>query len=208
MARPRKASDDEVFAAVHRLMSRMGPGQWTLSDVAGEVGLTASALVQRFGSKRDLQVAFMERWATSAPDLFAALRARATSPLGTIYAYADFMAELGPSPEGLAHHLAYLQLDLSEPVMHRALKRQAGESRAALAQLVEEASAAGELRPGMGPDAARRLARLIEVVVTGSLLVWGIHEEGTAREALREDVRSVLEPHGATSSGPGTRTTK
>lgn len=193
MARPRKATDEEVFGAVHRLMSRMGPAQWTLADVAGEVGLTASALVQRFGSKRDLQIAFMERWATSAPDLFEALRARSATPLATIHAYAECMAELGRSPAGLAHHLAYLQLDLSEPVMHRALKRQAKETRAALARLVEEASEAGELRAGVRGEAALELARRIEVVVTGSLLVWGIHEEGTAREALRRDVDAVLE---------------
>jgi AcrR family transcriptional regulator len=193
MGRPRKASDEEVFAAVHRLMSRMGPTQWTLADVAGEVGLTASALVQRFGSKRDLQIGFMERWADSAPDLFAMLRARSSSPLGTIRAYGDFVAELGPSREALAHHLAYLQVDLSEPVMHGALQRQARSSRAALEALVREAAVAGELSPAAGEEAGA-LARQIEVAVTGSLFVWGTHQEGTAREFVRHDLEVVLAP--------------
>ena len=46
MARPRKASDEDVFTAVYRLMNERGPTQWTLADVAREVGVTASALVQ------------------------------------------------------------------------------------------------------------------------------------------------------------------
>ena len=46
--RPRKASDAEVFAAASRVMSRLGPAQVTLADIAAEAGLTAGALVQRF----------------------------------------------------------------------------------------------------------------------------------------------------------------
>lgn len=192
MGRPRKATDEAVFEAVHRLMNRLGPTQWTLADVAAEVGLTASALVQRFGSKRELQIALMEKWGESAPDLFAELRTRATTPLGVIYAYADYFAGLGRTAGGLAHHLAYLQLDLTEPLMHRALQRQARASRESLRALLEAAAAAGELRrPGLDPA---ELARLLEVVVTGSLLVWGIHQDGEAGAALRRDVTAVLRP--------------
>jgi AcrR family transcriptional regulator len=42
--RPRKASDDEVFMAAQRAMTRLGPGELTLADIAGEAGLTAGAL--------------------------------------------------------------------------------------------------------------------------------------------------------------------
>ncbi len=59
--RPRKASDEEIFAAAHRIMSRLGPAQWTLADIAAEAGLTAGALVQRFGSKRGLLLALAEQ---------------------------------------------------------------------------------------------------------------------------------------------------
>src|SRR5687768_12664904 len=56
MARPRKVSDDEVFAAAMRAMSRVGPGELTLALIAEEAGVTAGALVQRFGSRRQLLV--------------------------------------------------------------------------------------------------------------------------------------------------------
>ena len=61
--RPRKASDAEVFAAAGRVMARVGPAQLTLAQIAGEAGLTAGALVQRFGSKRELLVALSNEFA-------------------------------------------------------------------------------------------------------------------------------------------------
>jgi AcrR family transcriptional regulator len=192
MARPRKASDEDVFAAVYRLMNERGPTQWTLADVAREVGVTASALVQRYGSKRDLQLALMEQWSDSAPSLFASLRERAVTPLATIYAYADCVARLGESPAGLAHHLAYLEMDLTDPDMHRGLRRQAQETRESLRSLLDEAFAAGELTGS--PDTGA-LARAVEVTLNGSLMVWGVYQEGSAAESLRHDLDALLGPY-------------
>ena len=50
--RPRKVTDDEVFLAAERAMSRLGPAELTLADIAGEAGVSAGLLVQRFGSKK------------------------------------------------------------------------------------------------------------------------------------------------------------
>ena len=69
--RPKKATDDEIFTATTRVMSRLGPHEVTLADIAAEAGLTASALVQRFGSKRALLLTLSERFAHAAGPLFA-----------------------------------------------------------------------------------------------------------------------------------------
>src|SRR5262245_33089430 len=96
--RPRKASDEAVFGAAMRAMSHFGPSQLTLSHVATEAGLTAGALVQRFGSKRGLLLALMERYSTSGREMFDVLRASSPSPLGAIHAYARCMAQMGETP--------------------------------------------------------------------------------------------------------------
>ena len=49
--RRRKAEDTDVFAAMVRVMLRVGPAELTLGAIAAEAGVTAGALVQRFGSK-------------------------------------------------------------------------------------------------------------------------------------------------------------
>jgi AcrR family transcriptional regulator len=192
MARPRKVSDETVFEAVFALMNRLGPMQWTLGDVAREVGVTPSALVQRFGSKRELQVALMDQWAGSTEDLFARLREQSDSPLTVLHAYADCIAQLGQSPAGLAHHLAYLQVDLTDPDMHDRLRRQAADARESICELLEEACRAGQLE---GVADAAALARMVEVTLHGSLMVWGVYQEGTATASLRHDLDALLGPY-------------
>jgi AcrR family transcriptional regulator len=49
--RPRTASDEEILAATHRVISSVGP-RFTLADVAREIGLAPATLIQRFGSKK------------------------------------------------------------------------------------------------------------------------------------------------------------
>jgi AcrR family transcriptional regulator len=189
-ARPRKATNEEIYEAAHRVMQRLGPTEWTLAEVAAEVGLTAGALVQRFGSKRDLQLAMMDGFEEMAGETFARLRSENASPLATLYAYADCIAQMGETPGGLAHHLAYLQLDLIDPEFHRHLSAYARATRAELRSLIEEAIRAGELRPAD----SEALARTIDVILTGSLLTWGIYQERAAAEWLREDLDAVLGP--------------
>jgi AcrR family transcriptional regulator len=190
MSRPRKASDDEIFAAAMRMMSRYGPGEITLAHVAREAGLTAGALVQRFGSKRALLLALMERFSGSAPEMFNALRASAASPLAAIYAYGQCMAQMGDSPDALARNLAWLQQDLTDPDFRKCMLVQARATRRELQRLLREAIAAGEL--DADADAAA-LARAIEVTVSGSLMTWAVHQEGSAVNWVRQDVEGVLE---------------
>jgi AcrR family transcriptional regulator len=193
-----KASDEEIFAAAGRVMSRVGPTQLMLADIAAEAGLTPGALVQRFGSKRGLLLAVSARAAQTTPGMFVELRAAHASPLAALRAYADCMAAMGESPAALAHHLAYLQLDLTDPDFHRHTMAQARATRAGLRDLVTAAVAAGELTPEV--DAAA-LARTIEVTVGGSLMAWAFYREGAAAEWVRRDLDAVLRPYRAIGGG-------
>jgi AcrR family transcriptional regulator len=191
VARPRKASDEEVYQAAFRVMGRVGPAQWTLADVADEVGLTAGALVQRFGSKRELQIALVRLYADGVPLMYAELRSRHRSPLAAVRAYARQVACLAESPEGLAHHLDYLRLDLTDPDMHVHFVRQAEAARAFLRGALSDAADAGEL--GGGAD-LERLTRLVETTITGSLFTWATYREGSAETWVLSDLDTALEP--------------
>jgi AcrR family transcriptional regulator len=188
-ARPRKVSDEDVFAATQRVMQRVGPGELTLASIGEEAGLTAGALVQRFGSKRALMLELMSRFSTSANEMFAELRAAEPSPLATIRLYAQCMAQMGESPATFAHHLAYLQIDLTDPDYFQNIRAHARAVREGLRSLVEEAVAAGELRADTDADA---LARVLELTVTGSLWSWAFHQEGTAADWMRHDIDALL----------------
>ncbi len=191
-ARHRKVSDEEVFAATFRAMQRLGPGELTLAAIGAEAGVTAGALVQRFGSKRELLLTFAAGAAQGTGDFLGALRSRQTSPLAALREYAGCMADLAPSPAALARNLAYLQIDVADPDFRKHLLAQYQATRAGLEELVEAAIAAREL------DATARskpLARALEAALSGALLTWAIYREQSAEAWLRSIVDALLEPY-------------
>jgi AcrR family transcriptional regulator len=189
--RRQKVTDDDVFAAAQRAMSRRGPHELTLAHIADEAGVTAGRLVQRFGSKRALLVALSKRFAGSAGPMFAGLRARHGGPLATVRAYAACMADLAPNPDALLRNLAYLQGDLADDVLRGHLVENARAGRRELEALLQAAIAAGELRRDVDVCA---LARTVETVINGSLMSWATYREGEAGDWIRREVEAVLAP--------------
>jgi len=190
--RPRKASDDEIFQAAYQVMQRLGPTELTLADIAAEAGLTAGALVQRFGSKRDLLLKLSERFSEGTTEMFAQLRRGHRSPLAALRAYAECMAGMAATPAALIRNLSYLQIDLTDPGLRKNLAIQAQGTRKELQKLIREAIAAKELVPTTNP---RQLARTIEAVVGGSMLSWAFYQQGAAAKWMRDDLNAVLKPY-------------
>lgn len=190
--RPSKVTDGEVFTAAQRAMSRRGPLELTLADIAAEAGVTAGRLVQRFGSKRALLLALSARFAGGAGEIFSALRRAHRSPLSVLRTYAGGMAGLASSPDGLARNLAYLQIDLTDPEFRVHLLKHARAARHQLAMLIHDAVEVGELRSDTN---AKRLARTIETTISGSLMTWACYQEGSATRWLRRDLETVLQPY-------------
>lgn len=187
--RPRKASDEEVFAAAHRVMQQVGPAELTLGRIAAEAGVTAGALVQRFGSRRGLMLALMAEFSGSAPILFAQIRGAHPSPLAALRAYAACHAQMAESPQTLAHHLSYLQIDLTDPDFHEHMRAQAADTRDELRRLLADAVAAGELSADTEVEV---LTRAVLAALNGSLFVWATLREGTAAQSVRADLDAVL----------------
>jgi len=197
--RPRKASDEEIFAAAHRVAMRVAPDQFTLAEIAGEAGLTAGALVQRFGSKLGLLRAIAGQLTEGSGAMFEEIRAAHRSPLAAVHDYGACIARMGESPGGIAHHLAWLQLDLTDEEMHQHLTAQAKIARTALERWLSEAVQAGELEPGT--DVAS-LARVVQVTLTGSLL-GSAFEGDKPTAAMRRDLAAVLRPFASERTAAG-----
>src|SRR6185503_15539735 len=189
--RPRQASDDDILRAVFRAMTRLGPSRLTLAEVAKEAGISAAALVQRFGSKRALLLAAAADAAGGSDYIFPSLRARYRSPVAALLGMADCMTLMGSTPEAIANTLAFLQIDLTDPDFHRHALAASRGIHAGLRALVKDAIAAGELRrcePG-------RLASALQATMNGSMLNWAVHREGAMVPWIRRDLRTVLAPY-------------
>ncbi len=190
--RPRKVSDEQLFAAAYAVMNRVGPGEFTLAAIAEEAGVTAAVLVQRFGSKRALLLALAQKHAESAPRFFALLESRHKSPLSALRAYTECLAGMAGSPAAFARSLAYLQIDLSDEEFRVHLASQARATRDALKRWIESAIRKGELLALARPA---QLARTLEAILSGSLLQWAFYQEGSASKWLKQDLEAVLAPY-------------
>jgi AcrR family transcriptional regulator len=181
-----------VFAALVRVMHRRGPAELTLREIAAEAGLSAGALVQRFGSKRALLLAHARHAAATGDTGVAVPRLPTSSPLEALRSVTAMYAQLADSPRAAVRNLAYLHNDLADPALRRHLLRLSRAARMWYEQLLADAVATRELRADTDIQA---LARSIEVTLRGSFLSWTLYREGSAADWLREDLDATLRPY-------------
>ncbi|XXF78415.1 TetR family transcriptional regulator [Myxococcaceae bacterium GXIMD 01537] len=188
--RPRTISDEEVFQGTVRAIGRVGPAKLTLADVGREVGLAPATLIQRFGTKRGLLLALVRASNASLGEEFAAARAGHASPLGALAAVLEGMTRGLDTPEVVAHHVALLQMDLSDPEFRAEAREHSRTLEAELRRLLEEAVRAGELRPC---DTAR-LARAALAAFNGAMMQWALHAEGTIGAWVEDTLATLFAP--------------
>ena len=199
--RPRTIDDASILEAAGRIISRQGPTKFTLADIAAEVGLSAATLVQRFGSKRGLMLALACSARDSVEDCFTLVRGSHPTPLAALLAAATEMTRYVKSPEEMSNHLAFLQMDLSDPDFYAIMLENSRRILAGYQRLLDEAVAAREI---VTSDTAR-LARAVDAVAGGSLIAWAVYREGTAETWVRTDLHTLLDPYRAKATSRASR---
>ncbi|MGH9345791.1 MAG: TetR/AcrR family transcriptional regulator [Vicinamibacterales bacterium] len=186
--RPRTVADADILLAAGRVLSRVGPTRLTLAGVGRAARLSPGALIKRFGSKRGLLLAMSRESVESVDACFAQVRSTHPAPLDAFVAAALEMTRYVQTPQEVANHLAYFQLDLGDPDFYALMKQSHTRIEAGYRALLDEAAQAGELVPC---DTAR-LARAVGALATGSLLGWAVARRGTAEVWVREDLGMLL----------------
>jgi AcrR family transcriptional regulator len=188
MPRPKTVDDDAVLDAAMRVIDRGGPGELTLAAVAREVGLAPATLLQRFQSKRGLLLAINSRASDSAGSSLREATERHRSPLRA--GLVDPIARV-TSPETMANHIAFLQIDLSDPEFHQLALAYTTTVRGEIKRLLDAAVEAGELET---TDTAR-LANGVQTTYNGALITWAIYRKGRLDAWLRRELDTLLAPH-------------
>ncbi len=196
--RLKTATDSEVLEAAIRAISRIGPARLTLAHVAAEAGLAPATLVQRFGSKRGLLLAVSRYGAQQNRADFEQARASGASPLAALVDVLVAGTRWFETPEALANHLAFLQMDLTDPEFLALAVRASDEIRAGIRALLDDAVAAGEL----AVHGTARLAAAVKAAHDGSLLTWAIHRDGPLADWVRRDLETLLAPYRRRSAPP------
>ena len=190
MSRPRTLSDDDLLAATHRVVARLGPNL-TLADVAREAGVSAATLVQRFGSKRGLLLAFASLGSAGTREQFDAIREKHPDPLDALREVVRCYAQMAPSPEAVSNGLAFLQMDLTDPDFHRPALIAARATLVELQRILDDAITVRRLRRCN----TTQLALALHSVIGGAMLAWAVLREGTAESMMLSAVDTLIEPH-------------
>jgi AcrR family transcriptional regulator len=193
MSRRKTTPDTEVLAAAFRVVSRVGPVRLTLAEVAGEAGIAPATLLQRFGSKRGLLLAAAAQGMAGVEECFARARAVHRSPLRALIAAAESTTLMCETPEATANSLAFLEIDLTDPDFHRLALEHSRLTLAGYRKLLDQAVAAGELRPCN----TSQLARALSALTGGSMLAWAIMRKGKVAHWVRRDIGTLLAPYRA-----------
>lgn len=179
MPRPKLHSDEQVLEAAQGVLLRMGPSDFTLSDVADTVGISRAALIQRFKDKANLHSLVMERMTQEVRDYFA--DAPREPGLGALWAMLkDLIAGMG-SGEGSEAYLLLLWGDARDPALRvLALERN---------ELVRKAI---ETRLPDGPHDPRRASLLIQAVIQGACMQWMVSREGDLAGFMTQQTAELL----------------
>lgn len=191
--RPRRTPDSAILQAAAKVVSRLGPERFTLADVGEEVGLSAATLVQRFGSKRLLQLAMLEQMVSMVNGKFAAAIASGQSPLETLYAAALDRADPTHTPDNVANGFAFLLLEINDPDFHAIAVASAMQAIAAYKTMLDNAIEVGELADA-GID-THEMAETIHSMTLGSLTMWVILRDGAPRPRTKRDLDTILRPY-------------
>lgn len=186
MGRPRTITDERLMAALAAAIGRVGAARLTLADVAGEAGVSPGMLVQRYGTKRGLLLAFM-RQAHQGGRLREVYDSAPDPVEGLIRAVVD---SVGPetAPEEFANHLGFLHLELADEEFRELLAVFDETIRAELTACVAGAVAAGQLVVG---DVAALVAA-INSIRNGTQITWAMTRSTSLAEAMRRDLTTLL----------------
>jgi AcrR family transcriptional regulator len=188
--RPRSVSDEEVFAGVTRAIGRVGPAGLTFAAVSAEVGLSAPALAQRFGSKRGLLVAYAGQ-GQAVPHAFDEAERRARSALGALHLALELLIAPVDSHEALANSIAFLHMDLTDPDLKAHAVAQSRGFRRRVQALLDRAVEQAELvEVDTGP-----LATAVYTTYSGALLTWAIDGTGSLTRWMRRHIDATLAPY-------------
>lgn len=172
------------------MLADEGAAGLTLARVAARVGVTAAAIRQRYGSKRQLLLfVARERVAETRNRFEEARRAHGSALAGL---GAALTAELGliERPAQLAHFFsAYTEL-VSDPDVGAAFTQEIAEMTRQTERFLRDAASAGEIEPDPPPA----LAGAVLAVAEGTMLLWALSPDGDVSERVRAAVGAVLRP--------------
>lgn len=179
MARPKTASDEEILQAAHRVISRRGFEGFSLAEVAREVGISRSAIIQRFESTRALKLKLTDKMIDRFRDALNSLPVIRSGD--GLIALMSFIGDMVKGRDNLAVFMQNLQADFNDDEFNALELRRIETLRQAISARMPEVK--------IDHDSAV-LAFIANM--GGSLMQWQIWSDADASTYLVERTRAWL----------------
>lgn len=178
MARPKLLSDDEVLDATRRVIRRRGPVQFTLADVAAEIGLARSTLIQRFESRDGLYRRVMERGTNRLQSELAEMP-QGTAPQDLWRFLRGLVAVL--KSERINEYLLTVVEEMADPLLAKLARRRVRLVREAIGERLPEAMSNRD-----------EVTRHLQAVMQGASMQWAVEREGELSHFVTAHLRTAL----------------
>jgi AcrR family transcriptional regulator len=179
--RRRTIPDESLLEDALDIVHRSGPSALSFATLGARVGLAASTIVQRFGSKDELlRAALLHAWDRLDADTAAAIAEASPDAAGVV----DMLVALSGQYEvnDFADQLMVLREDLRDPV----LRARGAVWIATLAEAIEQ-------RVATVPGGADGLGELVVTHWQGTLTVWGFNRPGPLPAVVRRSLETLFE---------------
>jgi len=191
--RTRTHNDEAIFQATRRTIGRVGPESLTLADVGREIGLAPATLLQRFGSKRKLLLAYAGWRAKTVGgmlnELIDGVEDRVTVEQVVMTAL-EQLVDTSPA-QAVINHFTFVHFALTDTEFRSRAAYQSREVVAALEACIQMLVVAKELRV----ENAQQLAHLVHLTMMGALSTWIVEQHGPVRPWVLGAVELVLAPY-------------
>ena len=179
MARQQSVSDDQILQAGMRVMVRRGHDAFTLSEVAGEVGLSRAAIILRFKGTHALKL----RLTAHIVELFKeSLRSLPVSRSGDgLLQLVAFIGRMIASPGSLTAFMRTYHANIEDAALARLELQRADALRAAVAERLPEIAIAH--------DSA---VTAFVAHIGGTLMGWEVQSDKDASSYLVERTKEWL----------------
>ncbi len=195
VGRPRTFEDEAIFQATTKVLNRVGHERLTLSAIAVEVGCSAPALVQRFGSRNALLLQFLKWSNQRSRERFLETTKEHDSPLTALRARICMPANERPDEIGDGSASANLIGFYLVAWQDEELRQHADERRQIFEdefqQLLAEAQTRGELRPCNERD----LAHMLLCAILGVTFLWVGNPIGQIEDRMGEMFDTMVAPY-------------
>lgn len=175
---------DRFLKAAQAIMIKKGSTDFTVQEVVDRSRQSLRSFYQHFGGKHELLLALFEDALRRASDQIQAATALGSDPLERLRVAVELLFELS-RPDPTVHRPLFTDFAPQLLISHPAEVRAAHAPLLDLFnELMSEAEAAGQLRPGANP---RRLATLTMQTVMFIAQSTGTADEGTAHPITADE---------------------